>query len=186
MPTLLIMEVFSNFPVPLISKPLSSITLWNKKVENYIYSIFGFTNKYLYSFGVVVFLHDDDPLILKEIKLFLKNNGYEIHSWWVVINTLLRMSLDIKGRKVMFCPHSCLDQSIFQNPLYNLIFNFCNVDSSQLGNFYCSNYQGFQVLGSSCKHGETWCFIGGGWHLYNHANLDNMERSKSGVPFKGG
>jgi hypothetical protein len=121
---LVIMEVSSNLPIPFIFEPSSSIALWNKKVENYIYYVFGFTNKYLYSCGVVVFFHDDDPFILKEIKLFKKNNGYEIHSRWAVINTLLRMSLDIKGRKVMLCPHSCLDQSVFQNPSYNLTFNF--------------------------------------------------------------
>jgi hypothetical protein len=134
------MEVSSNLLVPFIFEPSSSIALWNKKVENYIYFVFGFTNKYLYSCGVVAFFHDDDPFILKEIKLFLKNNGYEIHLRWAVINTVLCMSLDIRGKKVMLCPHSCLDQSTCQNSLYNLTFNFCNVDSFQLGNFYCSSY----------------------------------------------
>jgi hypothetical protein len=57
----------------------------------------------------LVFFHGNDPLIFKEIKSILENNGYEIHSKWVVINTLPRMSFDTKGKNVMFCPHSCLD-----------------------------------------------------------------------------
>ncbi len=75
---------------------------------NYVYSIYGFANKYLHDFGVMVFFHDDDPLVFEEIKLFLKNNGYEIHSRWAIINTLLHMRFDIRGKMVRFFPiHGC-------------------------------------------------------------------------------
>jgi hypothetical protein len=109
---------------------LSTTSLAPFIVNVLIYLVFGFANKYLYSFGDVVFFHDDDPLVFKEIKLLPENNGYEIHLRWAVINTLLRMSLDIKGKRVMFYPHSCLDQSIFQIPQYNLFYNFCNANLS--------------------------------------------------------
>jgi len=162
MPALVVVEVPSNLPIPFVLEPMSSIPLWNKKVENYVYFVFRFANKYLYSSNVMVYFHDNDLLIFKEIKSFLENSGYEIHSRWAVINTLPRMNLDTKGRKVMFCPHSCLDQSIFQNPLYSLIFNFCNAYLFQLGNSYCLSCQRFQVLGPSCKHGEAGCFVNEG------------------------
>ncbi len=63
-----------------------------------MYGIFGFANKYLAKNGAIFIFHDDDPHILKEIKSFLENNGYEIHSKWVVINTLPWMSNEIKGK----------------------------------------------------------------------------------------
>ncbi len=46
MPTLVVVAVPSNLLVPLVFEPPSFVTLWNKKVENYIYFVFGFANKY--------------------------------------------------------------------------------------------------------------------------------------------
>jgi hypothetical protein len=77
---LVVAEVPSNIPVPLVFEALSSVPQWNKKMVNYVYFISGFANKYLHAFGVIVFFHDDDLLVFKEIKSFLENNGYEIHS----------------------------------------------------------------------------------------------------------
>jgi hypothetical protein len=37
MPALIVVEVLSNLPVPLVFELLSSVPLWNKKVENYIW-----------------------------------------------------------------------------------------------------------------------------------------------------
>jgi hypothetical protein len=105
MPNLVVAKVPSNLLVPLIFEASSSVPQWNKKVVNYVYSISGFANKYLHAFRVMVFFHDDD-LVFKEIKLFLENNGYGIHSRWAIINTLLHMSFDIKGKMVRFFPHS--------------------------------------------------------------------------------
>jgi hypothetical protein len=74
-------------------------------VENCVYAIFGFANKYLCDDGVVILFHDDDPIVLKEIKLFFENNGYVIHLKWTVINILPCMSHDIKRKMVMFFLH---------------------------------------------------------------------------------
>jgi hypothetical protein len=77
---MVVAEVPSNLLVPLVFEASSLVPRWNKKVVNYVYSISGFSNKYLYVFGVIVFFHDDDVFVFKEMKLFVKNNGYEIHS----------------------------------------------------------------------------------------------------------
>jgi DNA-binding response OmpR family regulator len=42
----------------------------------------------LHANGAIVVFHDDDPRVLKEIKSYLEQNGYEIWSKWVVINAL--------------------------------------------------------------------------------------------------
>ncbi len=67
-----------------------------------MYGIFGFVNKYLHDNSVIVVFHDDDPHVLKEIKSYLETNGYEIHSRWVVINTLAQMNNELKGKLVSF------------------------------------------------------------------------------------
>jgi hypothetical protein len=48
-----------------------------------------------------LFFHDDNPCILKEIKSFLKTNRYEIHFKWAIINSLLWMISEIKGKMVI-------------------------------------------------------------------------------------
>jgi hypothetical protein len=53
---------------------VSTTSLAPFTVNVFVYLIFGFANKYLYSFGDVVFFHDDDPLVLKESN----------HSWKTV------------------------------------------------------------------------------------------------------
>jgi len=61
-------------------------------------------NKYLYDDGAIIIFHDDDLRVLKEIRSFLENNEYEMHSRWVGINTLSCMSSKAKGKKVKFLP----------------------------------------------------------------------------------
>jgi hypothetical protein len=46
-------------------------------MDNYVYEIFGFANKYMEKNGIVLIFHDN-PHILKEIKSFLNTSGYEI------------------------------------------------------------------------------------------------------------
>jgi hypothetical protein len=75
--TLFIVEVPLNLLVPLISIP-PLCPSWNHHVNNYVYEIFGFANKYMEKNGAILIFHDDNPHILKEIKLFLNTNGYEI------------------------------------------------------------------------------------------------------------
>ncbi len=88
MPTLLIAKVPSNLPVPLVSKHTTTVSFWNQHIENYVYGVFGFANKYLCPDDVVVVFHDDPPCVLKEIKSYSEGNGYEIWSRWAIINTL--------------------------------------------------------------------------------------------------
>jgi hypothetical protein len=88
MPTFLIVEVPSNLSIPFMSKPTNIVAFWNRHINNYIYGVFGFANKYLYDNGAIVVFHDDDPCVLKEIKSYLETNEYEIHSRWAIINIL--------------------------------------------------------------------------------------------------
>jgi hypothetical protein len=76
---LLIVEVPSNLRVLLVSKPPTIVPFWNHHIDNYVYGIFGFANKYMEENGTIFIFHDDDPHILKEIESFLEMNGYEIH-----------------------------------------------------------------------------------------------------------
>jgi hypothetical protein len=96
-PTLLIAKVLSNLLVPLVFKPPIVVPFWNHHIDNYVYEVFGFANKYLIGNGVVIIFHDDS-CVLKEIKLFLETNGYKIHSRWVVINILPQMSMKSRGK----------------------------------------------------------------------------------------
>jgi hypothetical protein len=88
MPTLLIAEVPSNLLIPFVFKPTTTVPFWNCHINNYVYGVFGFANKYLCGDGAIVIFHDDDPFVLKKIKSYLETNGYEVHSRWVIINML--------------------------------------------------------------------------------------------------
>jgi hypothetical protein len=54
MPTLLIAKVPSNLPIPFMSKPTTTVPFWNCHINNYIYGVFGFVNKYVCDNGAVV------------------------------------------------------------------------------------------------------------------------------------
>jgi hypothetical protein len=75
---LFIIEVPSNLPFPFVSIPPTDIPSLNRHINNYVYDIFGFANKYVENNGTILIFHNDDPCVLKEIKSFLKKNGYEI------------------------------------------------------------------------------------------------------------
>jgi hypothetical protein len=100
-PTLLIVEVPSNLPGLLISIPSIIVPSYNHHIDNYVYKIFGFANKYMENNSANLIFHGDDPHILKEIKSFLKINGYENHFRWAIINFLPWMSNEIKGKMVI-------------------------------------------------------------------------------------
>ncbi len=97
----LIAEVLSDLPVPLISIPPTDVPSLNRHIDKYVYDIFGFANKYVENNGVILIFHDDDPRIFKDIKSFLKTNGYEIHFKYAIINSLLWMNIGIKGKMVI-------------------------------------------------------------------------------------
>jgi hypothetical protein len=95
---LLIAKVLSNLLVPLVSIPPTIVPSWNHRIDNYVYGIFGFANKYMERNGAILIFHDDDLRVLKKIKSLLNMNGYEVHFKWVVINSLLWMSSKSKGK----------------------------------------------------------------------------------------
>ncbi len=51
---------FRKFHVPHVLDPVSSISNWNAKVDNYVVSIFDFVDKYLAMDGSVLLFYDDD------------------------------------------------------------------------------------------------------------------------------
>jgi hypothetical protein len=44
-PTLFIVKVPSDLPIPLVSIPPTIVPSWNYHIDNYVYDIFGFANK---------------------------------------------------------------------------------------------------------------------------------------------
>jgi len=98
---LLSAQVPSDLPILLVSIPPTIAPSWNHHIDNYVYGIFGFTNKYVEKNGTILIFHHDDLHILKEIKSFLEMNGYEIHFRWAIFNFLLWMNNEIKGKLVI-------------------------------------------------------------------------------------
>ncbi len=129
MPILFITEVPSNLSVPLVSKHNIDVLFWNRHIDNYVYGVFGFANKYLCPNGVVVVFHDDDPHVLKEIKSYLEGNGYEIWSKWVVINILPQMNCELRRKMVSFYLLSFQSHVDSKHPL----------SISNVGNFIFAN-----------------------------------------------
>jgi len=98
---LFIVKIPSNLSIFLVLIPPIAIPSWNHHIDNYVYEIFGFTNKYMERNSAVLIFHDDDLCVFKEIKSFLDTNGYQIQFKWVVINSLLWMNYRIKGKMVI-------------------------------------------------------------------------------------
>jgi hypothetical protein len=65
MPSLLVMEVLSSLPMPLVSNAPYSIPYWNQKIKNCVYVIFLLCKQYLRGDGVIIIFHDNDPIVLK-------------------------------------------------------------------------------------------------------------------------
>jgi hypothetical protein len=80
-PTFLIIEVPLDLPIPFVYIPPTTIPSRNYHINNYVYGIFGFVNKYMEKNGTIHIFHDDDPHVFKEIKSS-ETNGYEIHLKW--------------------------------------------------------------------------------------------------------
>jgi hypothetical protein len=60
--------------------PASVIPPWNAKVGIYIVLIFELAKKYMASNGFIFLFHDDDFYVLRDIKSYLDNYGFLIHS----------------------------------------------------------------------------------------------------------
>ncbi len=88
MPTLFIAKVPSNLPIPLVSEHTTDVPFWNQHINNYVYGVFNFVNKYFCPNNAVVVSHVDDLRVFKEIKSYLEGNGYKIQSRSMVIHTM--------------------------------------------------------------------------------------------------
>jgi hypothetical protein len=84
--------VFANVPrnllVRLVSKNTDDILMWNKKVNEYIVGVFDFAQIFLAFDGVVLLFHLDDLRVLKEVKSYLENYGFQIWMKWAMVNSL--------------------------------------------------------------------------------------------------
>jgi hypothetical protein len=60
--------------------PTSIIPPWNAKVDNYVVLIFELAKKYMARNGFIFLFHDDDFNVLRDIKSYLDNYGFIIHS----------------------------------------------------------------------------------------------------------
>ncbi len=65
-------DKLKNLLVPLVSRNLDDILVWNKNVDEYIVGVFDFAQIFLAFYGVVLLFHPDDLKVLKDVKSYLK------------------------------------------------------------------------------------------------------------------
>jgi hypothetical protein len=70
---LVIIDLPSNLPISHVSKPLSLIPLWNRRMDNFNKSIMFFANKFLSNKRVVIIKHANELQVLKEIHSLLES-----------------------------------------------------------------------------------------------------------------
>ncbi len=187
MPTLLIVEVPSNLPIPLISKHTSNVPFWNSHIENYVYGVFSFANKYFYLDDAIDVFHDDDPRVLKEIKSYLEGNRYEIWSKWAVINTLPPMSNELWGKMVRF--YLLASQSLVDSKhslSISHVGNFILVDLTKLATLLVNHVGGFKFQETHPNMVRLGLLLVEDNILYNKTTIDSMHKSSKGIPFKEG
>ncbi len=71
-------NVLGDVPIPFILASLAKFSVWNRLVEDYVVSVFDFTNKFLLSDGAILFFHLNDIHVLKEIKSYLESYSFQI------------------------------------------------------------------------------------------------------------
>jgi hypothetical protein len=76
--SLVLVDVLRDLLVPFVLASSAKIHVWNKLVENYVVSIFNFTNKFLTSNGAVLLFHPNDLHVLKETKSYMKSYSFQI------------------------------------------------------------------------------------------------------------
>jgi hypothetical protein len=84
-------------------------------MEDYVVSIFDFTDKFLASDGAILFFHPDD--VLKEIRSYMKSYSFQIQMKWAIFNSFPLISLEDPSMKVW---------------TLSLVSNFLHVSSSQI------------------------------------------------------
>jgi hypothetical protein len=82
-------------------------------MNNYVVSIFGFANKYLDPNGCMLFFHDNDFWVLKDVKAYLEDYQFKIQSKWVIVNGFHWTSLESKSRKVTFYVKPLLTSKLY-------------------------------------------------------------------------
>jgi hypothetical protein len=63
-------------------------------------SIFGFANKYPARDGFVLFFYDDNFWVLRDIKSYLENYEFKIHSKFAIIKSMHHTSPKFLNKKV--------------------------------------------------------------------------------------
>jgi len=97
---LIIAKVPRNLHVVHVLNPVSSIPKWNARVDNYIASIFGFANKYIAKDESIFFFYNDNFWVLRDIKSYLENYNFKIHSKFVVVNNMHCTNSKFPNKKV--------------------------------------------------------------------------------------
>ncbi len=69
---LVIADVPSKLLISHVSKPLSFIIPWNKRMDNFIESIVFFINMFMFDRRAIIIMHVDDLRMLKEIRSLLR------------------------------------------------------------------------------------------------------------------
>jgi hypothetical protein len=80
--------MFQKTSMFLVSKNLDDILVWNKKVNEYIVEVFDFSHIFLAFDGVILLFLQDDLRVLKEVKSYLENYGFQIWMKWAMVNSL--------------------------------------------------------------------------------------------------
>jgi hypothetical protein len=87
--------------MPLIFYFDFAIPLWNKQVENYVFSQFYFfVDKFFHHKGSILLFHVNDLHVLKEIQSYFKEYHFQIKSKWHVINQLPLFKNEDEGKRV--------------------------------------------------------------------------------------
>jgi hypothetical protein len=111
--------------------PVSIIPKWNARMDNYVISIFSFANKYLTRDGYVFFYYDDHFRVLKDIKSYLEDYNFEIHSKFVVVNNMHNTNPEFPNKKVIIFSNSNKASNVRVN--YILIFLLYYLSQTLMG-----------------------------------------------------
>lgn len=97
---LIIVEIPRNLLISHLVDPISNIPKWKARVDNYVASIFEFVDKYLARDGCILFFYDDNFHVWRDIKSYIENYNFKIHSKFVVVNKMHWTNLEFPMKKV--------------------------------------------------------------------------------------
>lgn len=87
-------------------------------MDNYVVSIFGFVNMYLARDGFVLLFYDDDFHVLRDIKSYLEDYNFKIHSKFAIVNSMHCTNLEFLAKKVNLFLNSTKDSSVCMSSMY--------------------------------------------------------------------